>query len=104
MKIEAGKFYKCSNGTKARIYAVDCGDPLSIHGAIFVNDFWGGFEWKSDGKRNAVNRYDLVSEWIDPPQKKKYFAYFDSKVNQIAFSTYDDITELPRLPQFDIEV
>lgn len=67
MKIEAGKFYRCRDGSKARVYATDGGGIYPIHGAHFVGE-WKAALWTKDG-RFSHDRYnyvaDLVSEWPD---------------------------------------
>lgn len=68
MKIEVGKYYKTSDGRKARIYAVDCGGHWTIHGAVHYDGFWVACEWMSDGERfiNTKSQSSLISEWTEP--------------------------------------
>lgn len=67
MKIEIGKFYRTRDGRKARIYAVDAGEPYPVHGGYKITSGkWDNESWTILGNVNDqhVGRdLDLVSEW-----------------------------------------
>ena len=70
MKIEAGKFYRCRDGSKARVYAVYAN---KVHGAVFIRGDWITKEWAADGLAYAsyqAEMSDLISEWseIEPTE------------------------------------
>jgi hypothetical protein len=65
MKIEAGKFYRTRDGSKARIYATDGSE---IHGAVNYCWVWIQVGWLKLGryKGRSDHDFDLVSEWSEP--------------------------------------
>lgn len=69
LKIEVGKFYRCRNGSKARIYATDGCSPYPIHGAYLQYGSWVPSQWSFDGKTYPTNfPHHIISEWIDKPE------------------------------------
>lgn len=78
MKIEVGKFYKTRDGMKARIYSLDGEGEYPIHGALLIYDKgWHIISWLESGRQfqNSSDRSDLVSEWVEPPKKKRREAW-----------------------------
>jgi hypothetical protein len=67
MKIEAGKFYRTRDGSKARIYATDgqCGSASEIHGAILLQNGWAIRYWDHLGCHDD-DKISLISEWSEP--------------------------------------
>ncbi len=111
MKIEVGKLYKTRGGQKARIYAVDGCTGVEIHGAIEHQRCWAARTWCSDGNyfddSSTTCAEDLISEWTDPPQKKKLYAYL--KISNTCFYTLgyfdkEDPSNGLRCPSRDLEV
>lgn len=92
-KISIDKKYKTRSGFPVRIYAVDCGGALSVHGAYFYNnDEWFPISYTKNGRLvdNSiehsldlieVSKYDHIKiddkvlVWMDfIEQIKRYFA------------------------------
>lgn len=76
--IEAGKFYRCRDGSKARIYATDAGGLDPIHGARWNEVTWVSETWDEEGcysVNSGATPFDLVSEWEEP--KPSRIAYID---------------------------
>ncbi|HQT82056.1 MAG TPA: hypothetical protein PLQ34_07750 [Ferrovaceae bacterium] len=68
LRLEAGKFYKMSNGEKARIYATDGSVPYKIHGAIQkAKEEWVVLSWTDTGKCYLAieTTHDIIGEWED---------------------------------------
>jgi len=70
MKIEVGKFYKCRDGNKARIYAVDDFGSYPIRGACLIDQSWSSSSWCEDGMfyrdgiyLNRESGLDIIGEW-----------------------------------------
>ena len=63
---EANKEYKTRDGRRARIYAVECDNQHSIHGAVLSSSGqWLLHIWSSSGRvENAIeSNNDLVLSW-----------------------------------------
>ena len=50
MTISMDKKYRTRDGRKVRIYAVDCCEPCTVHGAVKTECGWLIETWKSDGR------------------------------------------------------
>lgn len=83
--IDINKKYRTRGGHPARLYAVDAGGCLPIHGAVQGGKLWIAASWNSDGRISDIqlNPSDLIevrtaedvareafNEWrFDPPSR-----------------------------------
>lgn len=65
--IEMGKQYRTRVGYDVRIYAIDAGGALSVHGAIKGSTKWFTAEWTAEG--HAPNREDEKHDLIEQKPK-----------------------------------
>jgi hypothetical protein len=124
-EIKKGRFFKCRNGLKARIYSVKGRGEFCVHGAVRILDgSWEPEQWNLEGRvairieayRNADRSdcdRDLVADWSEREWEKEPFMtvevkageMFDHGMFEVRNISQDrnvvlkfDITELKRVP------
>lgn len=78
MTWEVGKFYKTRDGSKARIYCLDGGGFIAIHGAILIPSGWTPVNWNKYGKSSIFDPpqpLDLTEEWKEHVLSEPYYAW-----------------------------
>lgn len=66
LKIETGKYYRTSGGSKVRIYATDGGGDYPVHGAVLLDTVWNSVSWTVSGRYSVDEeepQLDIISEW-----------------------------------------
>lgn len=56
--IDKNKTYRTRDGREVRIYATDGYPPLTVHGAIKLEDCWEIVAWRSDGRLGGYAESD----------------------------------------------
>lgn len=75
MKVELGKQYRTKDGKEVRIYAVDAGEYLTVHGAIKHENppRWLSYMWSIQGRASdwaAAQDYSLNLVEVKPRHKR----------------------------------
>lgn len=93
LKIEAGKFYRTLDGSKAFIYTISAKGSHPIHGSVsgpVADDLCA---WMPNGTQSE-SKLEIVSEWVETPVAKfwpdfkwqamdegrAWFAYIDKPI------------------------
>lgn len=93
MNIKAGKFYRCRDGSKARIHGL-MGDAekFPVYGAIKAQGYWFLAMWSAQGDyyyAPASSGKDLIAEWPDIEPTEAQVEACRSALRQCGISALD---------------